>query len=646
MTSLDTTPSTPELRTPPEATALLVELGRALRGRTFYEIGSPQLRAVLSRAIRFWLADLQRSGAIEVTVTPAGLRLPVLGHQVPKLQVGGLTERLSERGVRSVRFAETVDGDAMAAFIELLAAAPGLPEREGGFARALYASVPDGIVINEEPPSSATDPPPRARGGEPGRGETATEPIPAPEEIEPGPEIPAEEFDDASRDVSSFDFRIGELRADHTTGGAEGPALDYSISDASLELETDEEALAEPASPEDGEATSIELLQAPTPPPAEIPPRAEPPREDTDTDVLRELPREDTDTTPALDPEGDGRWQQLRGLLRELEVCEEDFKYNDLARRAGSLAASLSDEGRSEAGIRAVRLFVQHSGDTAKCSPRQREIATEQLERLVNGSRLEDLIQLCFGSDPTAALDASQLLLATGRPVVGPLVRMAVRERDPERRSRLQSMLIAMGDLLLPELMRALDAEDASELRSAVRLAGESQNPAAVDRLEELLMHPDGPLRQETAKALARIGDARSTEALARALGSPLEGVPASAAYCLGSAGSGRAVEALLSALHSALEDSEFGFAAEVIRSLGRLGRPEATDDLAAVLLHRGVRKRRQYRELKLAAASSLGRIPGDAAAGALAQAAQVRDAQLRRAAQTALDRRRSQLQD
>ena len=45
-------------------------------------------------------------------------------------------------------------------------------------------------------------------------------------------------------------------------------------------------------------------------------------------------------------------------------------------------------------------------------------------------------------------------------------------------------------------------------------------------------------------------------------------------------------------------------------------------------------------RELKLAAAAALAGIPGDDAVGALAQAAQARDAQLRRAAQTALDRR------
>ncbi len=49
-------------------------------------------------------------------------------------------------------------------------------------------------------------------------------------------------------------------------------------------------------------------------------------------------------------------------------------------------------------------------------------------------------------------------------------------------------------------------------------------------------------------------------------------------------------------------------------------------------------------RELKLAAAGALAKIPGDAAAAALTQLAQVRDTQLRRAAELSLARRESWL--
>ncbi|MGI9431388.1 MAG: HEAT repeat domain-containing protein, partial [Myxococcota bacterium] len=574
MTSPQTAPLKTSPRTAPEATALLVELGRALRGRAYYETGARSVQTMLSRAIRLWLADLQRSGALELEVEEAGVRVPALTHRVPKLHLGGLAERLSEQGVRSLRFSETLDAEGLAAFIERLADPAGT-NGDGGFARALYAYVPDGIVVNDEAPDRWAGTP------------APSSPVPdSPgiEEIEPGPEIPPETFDDATRDVSGFDFHPSELRDDHDAGRTTAPGLDYSLSDADLELETDEAQLpAEPAPAEEtpadttdelqlepqdevgedpaepGDDQTEDLVAAPDTETARSEAASDPSvpearHEDTDTDVLRVIPPEDTDATPALDPHGAGRWDQLCELLGDLERCTEDFRYHDLARRAGQLAGSLSDEGRSEAGIRAIRLFVQHAGDAAKRTPRQREVATEQLERLATGSRLDDLIALAAGEDAAVALDAGQLLLAAGEAVVAPLLRMALREKNPERRGHLQRILIALGDLLAPELLRALEAEDLGELRAAARLAGESQHPATVDRLEELLMHPDAPLRQEVAKALGRIGDARSTEALARALTCPLEGVPTSAAYCLGASGSGRAVEALLTALLASLE--------------------------------------------------------------------------------------------
>ena len=61
----------------------------------------------------------------------------------------------------------------------------------------------------------------------------------------------------------------------------------------------------------------------------------------------------------------------------------------------------------------------------------------------------------------------------------------------------------------------------------------------------------------------------------------------------------------------------------------------------SSVLLERRVRFGGGWlRELKSAAVAALAAVPGDDAVAALAQAAQARDTQLRRAAQNALDRR------
>jgi HEAT repeat protein len=161
-----------------------------------------------------------------------------------------------------------------------------------------------------------------------------------------------------------------------------------------------------------------------------------------------------------------------------------------------------------------------------------------------------------------------------------------------------------------------------------------------VPSLSALLGGNEASLRQEAAKALARIGDVAAIDALIAALGSTLPDVPNLAVFSLGATGNPRAVPALLHALRESISAGNIDFAREAIRALGRLGRAEATRDLADLLLRRSLLSRRRFRELKLAAASALGQIPGDEAVGALAQAAQSRDPQLRRAAQTALERR------
>jgi HEAT repeat protein len=123
-------------------------------------------------------------------------------------------------------------------------------------------------------------------------------------------------------------------------------------------------------------------------------------------------------------------------------------------------------------------------------------------------------------------------------------------------------------------------------------------------------------------------------------MGSDIAGLPALAARSLAASASPRAVDALLRAMYEAIQSRRPELAREAIGALGRLARPEATAALAELLLSRSLLKRRRLRELRIAAASALGRIPGDDAVGALAQAARSRDGQLRRAAQTALDRR------
>jgi HEAT repeats len=616
-------------RTPSETTALLVEFGRAVKARSFYAASEPEVRLLFSRAWRSFQADLRRHGALEIEVAPAWLRVAALALRVPNVQLGGLAQRLTERGVRSLRFDVQVDADALAALVELLAADPEeLPGPD--LATALYARVPAGVVVNRVPaPGAAPAPPAEPEPAAP----SAPQPMLPPVESAGSPA--SELFDTEVRDLRPE--REAEPPAVAEAGPAAPPDPLPEGGEGDWSLETDEPAAAAEtlAAPDfaqaDADVTPAALESS------DATPRT---TEDTDTEAV-EPGEAGGDDDLEVDP---GRAGELEHLMRELSESEDDFQYHDLARKIETLAAALGEEGHGELAYRSLVLFARHAGDDGKRSVLQRDAAMDHLQRLATGMRLADLVDRACAPETESSLEATQVLLRLGANVVAMLFQAAERESEPGRRGQLHGILIAMGDAALPEVMRAFESGEVPAMRAAARLAGELQNPKTVAPLAGLLEHPEPSLRQEAAKALVRVGDPRALDALARALESPLPSLPNLVAFCLGTSGSPRAADALLGALRRAVGRRRYDFAVELVRALGRLGREEAAADLATLLAHRGLRHRSAWRELKLAAAAALGRVPGDEAVAALAEAARARDPQLRRAAQSALDRRAAQL--
>jgi hypothetical protein len=630
-------------RTPSETTALLVELGRAVKARSFYADSEPEVRLLLSRAWRSFQSDLRRHGALDVEAAPAWLRVPALVLRVPNVQLGGLAQRLADRGVRTLRFEQALEADALAALVEILARDPE-DAPEPGFAAALYARAPRGIVVNGVPAGASPE-------AERPRAEAA--PAPA---------------DAAPRAEALFDTDVRDLREDRAEDERSEPAVRADApppplpgeGDWSLDLDSPAGAAA-PRVAEEPPTVPAELGEfgADETPATEIPLAAAPrDRSETPVETSDATPRtteEDTDTEAVeaerdarspgeADVDEDGRAAELEHLLAELGDCEDDFQYHDMARRVELLSSALADEGYGDLAYRALVVFARHSGDDGKRTALQRDAAMDHLQRLATGVRLAELIDRACAPETEPSLEATQVLLRLGSSVVPMLFRAAERESEPNRRGQIHGILIAMGEAALPEVLRAFEGGELPAVRAAARLSGELQNPRAVAPLAALLEGPEASLRQEAAKALVRIGDPRAIDALVRGLESEVPGVPNLAAFCLGAAASPRAGEALLGALRRAVGRRRYDFAAELVRALGRLGREEAAPDLAALLGHRGLRYRAAWRELKLAAAAALGRIPGDDALTALAEAARARDPQLRRAAQSALDRRASAL--
>ncbi len=341
---------------------------------------------------------------------------------------------------------------------------------------------------------------------------------------------------------------------------------------------------------------------------------------------------------PEADPSA-----ELIAALRHLDECRVDAGYQDLLQRVSVGCAALVDNGAADDIYRAVLVLSSHAVDASR-PDRQRTLAEEALFQLVTSERIEDIIERACKTGPQASVRATQILLQLGAHVVPCLLDTLQTESDPDRRGQMNAILIAMGAKATPAVIESLRCESEIRQRLAARLAGEIQNPEAVPELRSLLKNTATPpeLQKEVAKALVRIGSPRAIDALVDAVNNPSPEIASVAAFCLGATNHPKSLEVLVSTLRRSIREDELNLAREVIRALGRLGRSEAVGELGAILSRRAWFGRRRQRELKLSAAAALARLPGEEAQELLEQTIRRGDAQLRRAAQTALDRRTS----
>jgi hypothetical protein len=609
-------------RRAPELATLLLELLRVVKARRLCGPGDPQLVAVFGRTARAWKTDLAKHGELDLHLGTDGFRPAPGGAALAHPRLDELLRLLAERGIYRICFTSELDADGLAGFVEALADDAGLRRGDGGFATSLYNRVPCGIVVNDL---------------QPGEEELALAIVEL-EEAEIAPQEPLE-YEPITSDAPHESVALERAAVAPKLGPAAEPepaeastlplSLDPGMSSPAAEPgepdlfeapdETHEEAEEEAASGT-GEADTVPVYQPVSEVPASAPEGGPSEPEDRDDPVATEV----------------------RQLIGELRACTEASSYMDVARRTGHLAERTSELDREDLSDLLLQALAEDA--QGKLGEHEREAARSFLGAAMQGRRLDHLIERIGRSDGGDRIAASQLVLSLDDDVIPELLAAATREPDPVARDRIRTVLISMGDQLLPEMMRMLESDEPDDVLGALRLAGETQHPALVPRLADFLAGGDDAQREEATRSLVRVGGDDAILALARAVRSDAPGVAEMAIQGLGNTRSRRATGPLRHALDRALEDKAVDRAKEVVRALGRLGEPEVAAPLAAVLQRKARFGGRWLKELKVAAASALGGIPGDEAVGALAQAAHSKDAQLRRAAQTALDRRAQSL--
>lgn len=596
-------------RSTPELVSLLLELARVVKARSYFEPGDPRLGPIFEHTRRVWADDLRRNGPIELAIEPD--RLEQAGTSVPI--DGRLAAPLADwlaRGVWRLRVEPEVDADALAGLVEVLALPEQALSQEGGAGPALARRVPEGVRI--EMPTDAPGLPVRK---EPARVEET--PVLRP------PTSPLQEDDSPTLESIHED-----------TGEPTDPIPDPS----------------EPVGPGNLTGSASDTEQTlPEEPPSPLPKPSSPRAGSRDTG--------DEDTQPVALPLGESTGDATRSgpgrpppsdtaatLLREIEGSTGGAAYTELIDGLFRLVESEAHELGLAATLRILAALATECD--GKRDQTDRESARTALRRLSVDDRLDAVIDRAAegGAD---AERAAAVLAQLGEDGVRALAVCALTEADPARAERLASRLLSLEPTIAQRsILEGLASPERETARRAIGLAERIGTPESITRIADLLRSQDAFVREAAGGALAHLAqpdgadDAQALRALARALQATDPQLPPLAIECLAATGSPRAVPALASALHAAVDARDTENARDLIRALGELGCPEAAAELGSLLLRRDFLGRKRLRELKLAATRALGQLPGDEAVGVLSQAARLRDAQVRNAAQTALERR------
>jgi len=338
----------------------------------------------------------------------------------------------------------------------------------------------------------------------------------------------------------------------------------------------------------------------------------------------------DSDTMPIEPaPHSDA----LGALLGELRSCESTASYLDLARRAITEAERARD---AEATYRVLDAIAQH---VEMKEQRLGEVARSFLVSLCQGEALRDLLERTARGSGAELVRSAQILALVGEPAAAAVLDRMTAYPELVQRERLVPLVLALGERAVPELMQRLVRPEREIARGAAHILGMLQHPGAVPPLSDLAASADPLLREEAGRALVRIGSEDAVSALASGLRGD-RAVAISAVQHLAGTASPKAVAPLGRALERALEAKDVDLAKEILRALGRVGRPEANAIFGSVMHRKAGLTGRWLKDVKVAAASALATVPGDQAVALLAEALESRDEPLRKAAQRALDRR------
>lgn len=300
----------------------------------------------------------------------------------------------------------------------------------------------------------------------------------------------------------------------------------------------------------------------------------------------------------------------IDGLLDRIAREASPSGYRELIVLLSKALAEERSDRKLEFTARAFSLFLRHVESPPGGTTEIAELAGRGIKELATDEMVAHYLFALRDKSRGDRQEAENILALFQERAVRPLLDALAAENDLLVRKSIVEIVARIGRPAVPVILENLNDSQWFIVRNMVTILGSMGMPDLAPQVAGTLSHPDARVKKEAIKALSRLDHPFAVSALGELCFHAEESVALTAVAALASKKEAEAVLALYRrAVRKQLFYPNFRFTQDAIDSLRAIGTDEALTALDEIIKMGVIWQTRRFREIKLHALQSVGKI-------------------------------------
>jgi HEAT repeat protein len=310
----------------------------------------------------------------------------------------------------------------------------------------------------------------------------------------------------------------------------------------------------------------------------------------------------------------------MEELLALMEMEGNEDRYSRMASLLPGKGELLKAGGEYDRLFLILTNLLKQSSDDRK-KPGQKQYANLVFQQLALGQMVEHLLDHLEEENYLRKEMILTIFTRLGGEVVDQVIRRLNMQDDQYAMKSVTSALARIGTPAVPAVTRLLKGSDWQTVRNGVIILGDMGCREAVSDLTICAYHPEGRVRMEAIRSLAKIGGREATTLLIDMLGDKNSAVQKQSIIWLGITRNDKALQSLLQiATRHDFSGKLHSLKKEALVAIGRIGDRQALEPLRTIVTKRHLISSERAEELKIAAVEAIANLGGDSSREFLVQ--------------------------